>query len=192
MRSAMTAAYRQFCSEKEENIWEDVPIEIGWLERTIREKVDQVSSSLREWKANRIGEGQGFLSCLVRVQFVWEPNNHLLPNSVIAKVPTLDSFTPDVKADKQKTDESMGDEFLPMAHKTECSFYEMFGDGAPLPVAKTYYTRPMGETAGVIVMEDMTENTKMVNIADGLRLEQVLNVAEALASLHAYSLTHSG
>ncbi len=41
-------------------------------------------------------------------------------------------------------------------------------------------------------MEDLSQSGQVVNLVDGLRLEQVLNIAEALASLHAYSLEHEG
>ena len=41
-------------------------------------------------------------------------------------------------------------------------------------------------------MQDFSNQAAVVNIADGLRLEQVLNIAGCIAGLHAWSLECTG
>lgn len=64
---------------------------------------------------------------------------------------------------------------------------------APVPIPKVWFTQNVGENQpGIIVMEDLSVKGTVANVLDSASLGQVMSVAEALASLHAYSLQNKG
>ena len=62
---------------------------IDWLvEKLQLNSTNENRPKLIEWKAGKIGLGQGFLSHIIRVNLTWENNDdvHKLPEVVVAKV----------------------------------------------------------------------------------------------------------
>uniref|UniRef100_A0A1I8BIR0 Uncharacterized protein n=1 Tax=Meloidogyne hapla TaxID=6305 RepID=A0A1I8BIR0_MELHA len=83
-------------------------------------------------------------------------------------------------------------------HQNECLFYEMMKniENPPLPLPKIYFTKICLEEKnegeikegpqGVILMEDLTENTHIAPLTKGLNEIQIMEVIKYLAHLHAY------
>ena len=70
---------------------------------------------------------------------------------LLIEVPTTDTIwdkMEEMNMSKEDLDammDSMGDTFLPVAHKNECTFYELFRDHPVVPIPRTFYSRAMGK-----------------------------------------------
>uniref|UniRef100_A0A915NHM1 CHK kinase-like domain-containing protein n=2 Tax=Meloidogyne TaxID=189290 RepID=A0A915NHM1_9BILA len=86
-------------------------------------------------------------------------------------------------------------------HQNECLFYKMMNniENPPLPIPKIYFTKNCRKEEneeddkinklgpqGVILMEDLTENTHITPLTRGLNEIQIMEVVKYLAHLHAY------
>ncbi|CDW61276.1 protein nhr isoform [Trichuris trichiura] len=81
---------------------------------------------------------------------------------------------------------------MELYHKTECAVYELFNTDPPdIPLATCYSAIPKGaaDKLPMIVLQDMHEYGKHQPIKKGLTVNQLYEVADKLAALHAWSLT---
>jgi hypothetical protein len=65
---------------------------------------------------------------------------------------------------------------LELLHNTECDFYDSFKEVENFAIPKVFYTQKFlvdKEHTGVILMEDLSERTKTLDIHYPLNLEQV-------------------
>ncbi len=79
-------------------------------------------------------------------------------------------------------------------HNTQCAFYNLWGKGSvPLKVPKCYFNQEMSlNQAGVLVLQDFSDILTQQSIGHGLTVNQLMQVGENLASLHAWSLSNKG
>ncbi len=125
----------------------------------------------------------------------------IVHNEYLFEIPTLETIGEymDVMTDpefvsKEEMNKAMAEEFLPMAHKAEVAFYDLFREvQAPFPIPQSWYGQDIAKDhPGVIIMQDFSDDGALVNICDGLSRNQIYQIAEAIAHLHAYSLKNQG
>uniref|UniRef100_A0A914WZZ8 CHK kinase-like domain-containing protein n=1 Tax=Plectus sambesii TaxID=2011161 RepID=A0A914WZZ8_9BILA len=145
-----------------------------------------------------LGSDRGFLSVVIRVGLEWIENEKSdgLPRSVVLKVP---SSTKLLEAEESQLSEdvkqNMFHYLLVMTHNAECSFYQL--QPAPenvlripkLIAAKKYLSAE--DSQAYIILEDLSETTVGRGPAEDLPISAVLQLADFLAELHAYSLTNT-
>ena len=120
----------------------------------------------------------------------------------MAKCPTTDAALEalDVMAEMaeaQKAAEEpdiMATIFVPTAHRNECALYRHWAPlSPPVSIPRVFFSQDVGANqSGLILMQDLSEGTKMVEMVPGLRLRQAETVLKELAKLHAWSLLHPG
>ncbi len=76
----------------------ETSVDIKWLQKILIEvsasgkALPKQLPSSPSWSAEKIGEGMGFLSHIIRVKFNWSRSREGLPKSVVLKVPTFQSM----------------------------------------------------------------------------------------------------
>ncbi|KRZ40388.1 putative oxidoreductase -like protein [Trichinella pseudospiralis] len=158
-------------------------------------KFDANNCHLLSLTASSIGEHTGFLSYLIQVQLQWacqqKCNSEVvnLPNSVIVKM--LEEKRWERVLQRVQSSLKGKSNPLPVMHNVECTVYKLFTDNAVnIPVPKCYACWPVGcDKPPIIIMEDLNNDGKTVNLSSGLKFEQLLELAGTLAQLHAWSLT---
>ncbi|KAI1704744.1 ecdysteroid kinase domain-containing protein [Ditylenchus destructor] len=167
------------------------------------------SSKIKTMNGKDICESNGFSSkiYLVSIEFQQENDNSSMQKkfSAIMKVicpkriqDTILSNISDAIKDKtgvsgkkdymEKIEKSMC-----LIHNQECDFYTLFGDISKeiMPLPDIYYIQKCDlekDTAGVIIMEDLTESGCMVPIYEGLNVQQVKTIVRHLAAFHHFLL----
>ncbi|KRY59553.1 putative oxidoreductase -like protein, partial [Trichinella britovi] len=158
-------------------------------------KFDSNNCHLLSLTATSIGEHTGFLSYLIQVQLQWACQQRCnsevvnLPNSVIVKM--LEEKRWERVLQRVQSSLKGKSNPLPVMHNVECTVYKLFTDHAVnVPVPKCYACWPVGcDKPPIIIMEDLNNDGRTVNLSSGLKFEQLLELAGALAQLHAWSLT---
>ncbi|TKR80456.1 hypothetical protein L596_014527 [Steinernema carpocapsae] len=129
--------------------------------------------------------GSAFFSRVLRVTFNW--NDSLIePKSVILKVPRI-AISAQLEDDPDSKEDHT---YLETAHTREIQFYEAFanrGNGLRLPVFYYGYEYSRKHDKGVLVMEDLSQVAKTMNILPGFNNTQIENLIDELARLVAVS-----
>jgi hypothetical protein len=82
-------------------------------------------------------------------------------------------------APNEETDHNHGEheKYLTMANDKECTFYQIFShkllNSVPIPIYFYGDAYDKIQQTGVIVLEDLSKTSRMVNLVDGLNIEQV-------------------
>ncbi len=79
-------------------------------------------------------------------------------------------------------------------HKTECTFYNLLGkEPIPLKVPKSYFNQEMAQNQpGFLVIQDLSDVLAQQYPGPGFTANQLMQVGDALAGLHAWCLNHQG
>lgn len=152
-----------------------LPFTNEWLESCLRSDLD-VSSRLKSVDQESLVFGQGFMSYICRLKLTWSEVDDRLPSSIIFKMPSLERLA---KAFEQSNGKSnIGDfEFINVFHRSECIFYTNYRSSDLDLVAvtpKCFHNQQVAEGhTGFLLMEDLSRKGSVVEIMDGLNLNQV-------------------
>ncbi|KHJ48000.1 hypothetical protein D918_01265 [Trichuris suis] len=163
--------------------------------------------SLDSVSAEKIGNCEGYMSDILRVFLVWKEcrKTSAYPNKILVKMPKQDS----VDILTESFDQKLADQIkqsvkVDILTRIECAVYRMFSKEAPeIPIPKCYAVctkafvrlRPfvLKDTVAeenpmvFIAMEDLSPRAETPDITSGLTKGQLINCAEALAALQAWS-----
>jgi len=174
------------------------PITADHVQQAFREYLKDDKLTVVKADSKTIAAGQGFTSYIERVYLEWSDDDkkrhQSLPKSAILKALSKDAL--EVLLEKFNLEDDQGRKdlafMLTNAHVTECSVYQMFGSTGPVPLPECYAswsgddpTRPP-----LLLLEDLGDRARV--LGDGsssLSYEQLLNLAEAQAHMHAWSLS---
>ena len=144
--------------------------------------------------ASDISKGKGFVSEVLRciIYFVDSTSKSNIYTTIL-KIPGLESMI--------SSNENGGTKFpvhddkfinhLTECHQTEADFYKYLSKTLDIPVPYVFKTLPwkIGESQGLIHMEDMTGKGKSLPIGDALTIPQIKEVTRHLAHMHRKTLT---
>ncbi|KFD55667.1 hypothetical protein M513_03415 [Trichuris suis] len=148
--------------------------------------------SLDSVSAEKIGNCEGYMSDILRVFLVWKEcrKTSAYPNKILVKMPKQDS----VDILTESFDQKLADQIkqsvkVDILTRIECAVYRMFSKEAPeIPIPKCYAVCTKEENPMVfIAMEDLSPRAETPDITSGLTKGQLINCAEALAALQAWS-----
>ena len=144
--------------------------------------------------ASDISNGKGFVSEVLRciIHFV-NPTSESDTYATILKIPgieSLEAVNKDGGAEFPVHDEKFVNKFTEL-HQTEIDFYEHLSKTLDIPVPYVFKTLPwkIGETEGLLQMEDMSGKGKSPVIGDTLTIPQIKGVVRYLAHMHGKVLT---
>lgn len=173
------------------------------VQEAFREYLNDDQIVLEQAKADIIASGHGFSSYILRLTFTWsdkdkKKHQDALPKSAILKALSKVAIEKLVENFKMAESEAAKTDFVQMllkSHNTECTIYDLFGkrdSKPPVPVARAYATWKSDVTnrPPMMLLEDLSDHARV--LGDGsasLTLPQLLSLAEAQASLHAWCLT---
>jgi thiamine kinase-like enzyme len=185
------------CTETEPQFLGKTSITADHVQLAFREYFKDDQLTLVKADGQTIAAGQGFTSYIVRVNLEWtdeEKKRHPLPKSAILKALSKDALELLFQKFDMKDDDTGRNEFMNMlgkSHKNECMIYQLFGTSGPVPLARCY-TSWLGDASRppLLLLEDLGDRARV--LGDGsasLTYDQILQLAEAQASLHAWCLT---
>ncbi|CDW54467.1 DUF1679 and EcKinase domain containing protein [Trichuris trichiura] len=165
------------------------------VQDALTKRIPLAASNLRSVSAESIGCGKGYLSEVLRVELQWKEtvDNVKLPTHIIVKTTCSEKLSQFMKRDETTPSEEEATRMaMELFHNTECAVYELFNTHPPdIPLATCYSAIPMGaaDKPPMIVLQDLHEYGKHQPIKKGLTVDQLYEVADKLAALHAWSLT---
>lgn len=173
------------------------------VQEAFREYLNDDQISLEKADADIIAAGHGFTSYIIRLTLTWsdkdkKKHQDALPKSAILKAlskEAIEKMFGHLKVSQEEFEKIGFMQLLVKGHDIECTIYDMFGkkdSKPPVPVARAYATWKSGANGRppMMLVEDLGDRARV--LGDGslsLTLEQLLNLAEAQASLHTWCLT---
>ncbi len=89
---------------------------------------------------------------------------------------------------------AMMHQLLTVGHKNEVEFYKLFKDvDSPIPIPKFYYGKewkPMEGEDGIIIMEDLSDRAAVVNVSEGITVDQVKMCSTYIVSFDLRGISH--
>ena len=141
-----------------------------------------------------ISKGKGFVSDVLRciIYFV-DSNSESDTYTTILKIPGVQSTTIANEND-EITLSTHNEKFVKKicdCHQIEIDFYEHLSKTLDIPTPRVFKTFPwnIGETEGLIQMEDMTGKGKIITIGNILTISQIKEIVRYLAHMHSRALT---
>ncbi|KHN80102.1 hypothetical protein Tcan_12309 [Toxocara canis] len=172
-----------------------------WLQEKIRASLKTTAKFGQNFVYERIGIGQGYMSLIERVHPNWTEAGELLPQTFIVKIPSTEPSRRAVASAKERTNYFSGTDYdtffvelertVQHYHHTEISFYEMVKTNhLRLKIPKAYLLqRPDSENSqGVIIMEDIGEDSTVFATYDNLTPEDMYQIMDELAELHRFCM----
>lgn len=148
-----------------------------WLTEALRASGTITTAAVKTWEAERLGEGEGVMSQVVRVHLRYDPEEPALPHSLIAKFPTeaIDRFFV---------------ARLLRFYEREIGFYSDLQEHVPLRTPRCYYqARDPDTDAFVLLLEDL-ESADTGDQVAGSSLAKVERAIEQVAAMHADMWEH--
>ncbi|KHJ48002.1 hypothetical protein D918_01267 [Trichuris suis] len=146
------------------------PLTGEMLKSALEEVLLEAAEDLNAVSAESIGEGEGFTSYILRVTLLWKKRmeNVDLPNTVIAKMPTMDKLVELLK----DTDEAVREKLKSSVDLDDRAKRNLENNATSL-----------------LVLEDLSKVARSAHLVSGLTEDQLLNCVEAIAKLQAWSLS---
>uniref|UniRef100_A0A0M3I7Z2 APH domain-containing protein n=1 Tax=Ascaris lumbricoides TaxID=6252 RepID=A0A0M3I7Z2_ASCLU len=174
------------------------PIKWSWLEENLCTSLNTSAKFGADCTAQQVGAGQGYMSVMARIHPKWTESNGSLPQSIIAKIPSLkyipsilnDQKTPHNPCKTAEIDSIMDnlEKNLNNFHNTEVSLYAMVQDNdLHLKIPKTYVLQKFDDECaqGVIVMEDMGEQSIVFGVYHVISVDDIYQFHNTEVSLYA-------
>ncbi|KHN80107.1 putative kinase-like protein [Toxocara canis] len=177
----------------------------SWVEEKLKCKLQTKSCFGNGKKAVRIGIGQGFASIIGRLYLDWVPEDENLPQTVIIKIPSIEStmqLLEGLNSTRMLEEATSNDRedllvkftsVLQQCHNTEVSFYELLSsNGLHIKAPKAYVLQKFTKDCdqGVIVLSDQGDDVVVLMLFNNVTPDEIMQVFDSLAELHAYSLAH--
>ncbi|KAK0420965.1 hypothetical protein QR680_014994 [Steinernema hermaphroditum] len=173
----------------------DSPFTVRWVLDNLTASDDRFNSlggfsKVANVKARDISQGKGFISRVYKVDIEFE---NAQDYSVILKVPGVESIMEVMERTSvdNKNNPEIHDEHIAIAHNREVKFYDEFAPHVDIPLAKIYKTVEwvVGQQHGAILMESFFGRAETIPISTGANVQQLLNVAKHVGTIHAYLLS---
>ena len=143
-----------------------------WLTEALRSGGWTDSATVTSVAVETVGEGQGFMSQVLRLSLEYDVAQRDLPCSVIAKLPSVD---PEIKA----ITSFLGD------YQREVRFYEEVASDVGIETPDRYYSATDPETGrGVLLMEDLS-HARLGDSLAGCSIAEAQLAARLLAEFQA-------
>lgn len=118
---------------------------------------------LESIESKEIGAGKGFVSNILHLKLKWKTESNSFPKSVIVKVPSSGSLEKLMSSLSESTDDgasatAAANEWVPLAHNTECDVYEILNSdlSPPIKMPECFAAVPIKQgQLGMIVLEDL-------------------------------------
>uniref|UniRef100_A0A5S6QJK5 CHK domain-containing protein n=1 Tax=Trichuris muris TaxID=70415 RepID=A0A5S6QJK5_TRIMR len=169
--------------------------------RLNREIIEQVfvdagkvsPGSLERVSAELVSHSGGYTSHIIRLLLFWKKHDGNLdhPSRALVKMPTEEHFDRLSSSYEPKLAEKLKESYpVNEIFRIECAIYEMLPKELPeFPMPKCYGTwTKAGSGMQFMIIEDLSHIAKTPDLSCGLTHAQLMNCAEALAVLHAWSL----
>ncbi|VDM41562.1 unnamed protein product [Toxocara canis] len=148
---------------------------------------------------------KGFASIIGRLYLDWVPEDENLPQTVIIKIPSIEStkqLLEGLNSTRMLEEATSNDSedllvkftsVLQQCHNTEVSFYELLSsNGLHIKAPKAYVLQKFTKDCdqGVIVLSDQGDDVVVLMLFNNVTPDEIMQVFDSLAELHAYSLAH--
>ncbi|KFD55669.1 hypothetical protein M514_03417 [Trichuris suis] len=171
----------------------DTKVKEEHIKSALVSRFGNVAEQMRLLSSERIGQNQGFLSYIFRVQLksADKGKDDGLPTRMVVKtmeeghaLATLERLG--MKFSK-KSAAALGMEEM---HNSECEAYDILKKEAPnLQLPECYATWKMGtDLPAMICLEDVSELSACPNLMEGVSEAQLMRLADFVAELQAWSL----
>jgi hypothetical protein len=144
-----------------------------WLNDALGAEGILDGTEITEFTLETVGDGQGFLSALVRITPTYEGGHDELPATMIAKFPSKD-------VNERETGDALG------AYARESGFYRNCASESPGHPPRHYHSMSNpGTDEHLIVIEDLG-GARFVSQLGGVGHDDAMHIMRALAQVHAH------